>query len=612
MFVKFEKNQKYCKQKLENQELCDTPDDFDDAGYVLTDSDLVVDIDDLSKEQIRALLDTFNIKTQIVWTDRGAHLYFKKPRTYVNRAKGVTPLGFPVEYKHNGNTYAITVKHKGVLREVENEGIKKPIPEYLLPLRGRAVKSLVGLTEGDGRNDALYAHKKKIARCGNVNKILNFINQHLFDMPLPEDEFQSVVREEAITAEKDGECLIADQVMKDYKVVIHKGSIFYLYDGFYINDQQLLKRVVYDYCMGQKTRYVDEVIKQIEYRGDVKSDYDEYVIKLNNGYLSQGEFYPYNYYDFTPYYIDLEYHEDAPQVAKVDEYLDQLSDNDEDYRKLILEVFASSLITSHIFKRHLAKFFIFVGDGGNGKGTLLQIIKQILGENNVSANSISQLADERYLNTLIGKLANLGDDIQDEPINKKQMKMLKNLSTGDTIQVRRLYENAISVQLSPTLIFTSNNILKSFDKDYSYKRRAIWCPMYSKPKVTEPDFIEQVTTPEALQYWLRLIVEAYQRLYQQKTYTMCSKIELFNEEYHKENNNTIEFVETLTDEDINYKKPPILYQEYKDWCEDNGLDPLAKKYLRAEIRKQKGYEVRNTRIKSLNNQQMKVYRKVRV
>ena len=32
----------------------------------------------------------------------------------------------------------------------------------------------------------------------------------------------------------------------------------------------------------------------------------------------------------------------------------------------------------------LAKFFIFVGDGGNGKGTLLLIIREILGQKNCS------------------------------------------------------------------------------------------------------------------------------------------------------------------------------------------------------------------------------------
>ena len=44
------------------------------------------------------------------------------------------------------------------------------------------------------------------------------------------------------------------------------------------------------------------------------------------------------------------------------------------YRKRLLEILAHPLIIDKEFKRMLAKFFIFIGGGGNGKGTLLLII----------------------------------------------------------------------------------------------------------------------------------------------------------------------------------------------------------------------------------------------
>ena len=64
--------------------------------------------------------------------------------------------------------------------------------------------------------------------------------------------------------------------------------------------------------------------------------------------------------------------------------LNHLTNNDEDYKKQLLEILAHPLIVDKEFKRMLAKFFIFVGDGGNGKGTLLLIIRQILGYENCS------------------------------------------------------------------------------------------------------------------------------------------------------------------------------------------------------------------------------------
>ena len=90
-----------------------------------------------------------------------------------------------------------------------------------------------------------------------------------------------------------------------------------------------------------------------------------------------------------------------------------------------MEVLGHTLVVDPEFKRLLAKFFIFVGSGGNGKGTLLQIIRGILGGKNCTSMNIKQMSDERYLSQFKGKLANLGDDIQDSAINDKDMKVLK-------------------------------------------------------------------------------------------------------------------------------------------------------------------------------------------
>lgn len=601
MYVKFDKGQKFTRKAKVNQEISDSLEDFDDAGYILHDNEVVVDIDNLSKEQIVGLIDEFNLVTKTVWTKRGVHLYFKKPRGF-RWAKGMTIFGFPVEYKHTNNTYAITVKQNGVARETQYPNVLKDLPNFLMPARKQT--ELLGYDEGDGRNDALYQTKRMAVNMGNTQKILRYINSFIFAKPLPESEFDVVSREEVMQAEKDNESAMADLIMRENRMIKHQGSLFFYYNDEFTNDEDDLTKLVYEYCPGMKTRYVDEVIKQMKYRAEKTQD-QEFKIKLKNGFLYQGKFYETEYNGFTPYCIDINYYPDAPPVDKVDDYLDNLSNHDPNYKNFILEIIANSLITDNEFKRHLAKFFIFVGDGGNGKGTLLQIITKILGEKNVAANSISELADEKYAYALVGKLANLGDDIQDEPINRKEMKILKNLSTGDRIQIRRLYENSTTARLYPTLIFTSNHVLKSFDKDYSYKRRVVWCPMYYKPERAVSNFISQLTTPESLEYWLRLIVEAYQRLYENQEYTQSKIVDKFNDEYHRENDTTIEFVENLTDEQIEWYKPLEIYNNYKTWCEGNGDTPLAKKHLKAKIM-ERGYIVKNS---WKNGVQKKCYRK---
>ncbi|MBW8383102.1 MAG: hypothetical protein K0M69_11355, partial [Youngiibacter sp.] len=139
-----------------NPVLSNTHDNFKDAGYVLTDDDLVVDIDSLDKDTIRKMLDTFNIKTQTVWTERGVHLYFKKPSTF-RGAKKICALGFEIEFKHSKNTKAVTIKRNGILRTIENEGIRESLPEVFA--LNKRFESLLGMNEGDGRNNALFEHR---------------------------------------------------------------------------------------------------------------------------------------------------------------------------------------------------------------------------------------------------------------------------------------------------------------------------------------------------------------------------------------------------------------------------------------------------------------------
>ena len=252
-------------------------------------------------------------------------------------------------------------------------------------------------------------------------------------------------------------------------------------------------------------------------------------------------------------------------------------------------------------KRSLAKFFIFVGDGGNGKGTLLSIIRSILNRENCSGLKIKQMSDERYAYSLDGKLVNLGDDIQDQPINGKDMEMLKNISTCDYVEIRKMFKNSTSAAMTTSLIFTSNHILKSWEKGESYKRRVLWLPMYSKPKRKDPRFITKLTTQKALEYWLRLIIEGYKRVYENGDFTNCSIVADFNRQYHEENNGAEIYVKDLTKEYIIGKTNQEIYLEFEQWCEENDLT-ASKKMLREAI-----YDIHKLKIKVIRKNN-KTYR----
>lgn len=571
MYIEFEKGQKFAKSI--NNDISDNLDAFDDAGWLLEDDDLVIDIDKLPKESINALIATFGIKTQYVLTERGIHLYYRKPMNF-RGAMTVSMLGVPIEYKHKANTRAVTIKRNGIAREVFNKGVRESLPDIFRKHKG--FNDIVGLSSGEGRNDALYKHKMALKNCKGWQSILKFVNWHVFADPLDNEEFESVARSEAvISGEKGNEIEIARYLVNQIDYLNYYNRYYFKDEnGDYISDDNQVMKFIIDYYPDSKSGQQDEILKQMQRRCRVVDKDTVFKIKFNNGYLFNGKFYEIEYKDFTPYTINIDYKVDAPSVEIVDKYLGHLTKNDEDYRRLLLEVLGHTLIVNPEFKRLLAKFFIFVGGGGNGKGTLLQIIKNILNNKNCTAMDIGELADERYLVTFKGKLANLGDDISDGVISDKYMKVLKNITTCDDIAIRELYKQSEVGVFTGSLIFTSNHILKSFEKGKSYKRRVMWLPMYTEVKEEDKDplFISKMTSKESLEYWIRLIIEGYMRLYENNKFSDSKIVNKFNADYHEENNPYLMYLSDLTKDDFIDKPIKDSYDRCKEWCADNEIE----------------------------------------
>ncbi len=602
MYIEFEPGQKHSSKLAD---VSDSHEAFKDAGWILDESDYVIDIDDLPRELIEKLIVAFDIRTQTVWTSRGVHLYYKRPTGFRRGANRVSPLGFKYEIKHKGNTKAVTIKTDGKLRKIDNFGIREEAPFIFTSRKKHDV--LYGMDEGEGRNQALFRLRSSVGTRENWRKILTFVNDHIFATPLPEDEFATLTREMVIEAEKDNEYEIATYLMRELDFIQYGQRYYFRHEGQYTHEEAILRKEVYSFVGPQKTRYVDEVIKQMQYRCKKIPQNTIFQIRFLNGYLENGEFIELVTDDFSPYNIEIEYDPEAEPDPLVDQYIDHLTKSDPDYRALLLEILGHTLIVDPELKRMLAKFFIFVGDGGNGKGTLLEIIRKILGQKNVTGMSISELADERYLPSFKGMLANLGDDIQDQAINDKDMKTLKNISTCDFISTRELYKGAENLYFTGSLIFTSNHILKSWEKGESYKRRVMWLPMYTRVTKKDPKFITNLTSERALKYWIRLIVEGYKRLYEQEQFTESKIVDRFNEQYHRENNPALEYVEEAEEADFDTLPVKEVYEEYEKWCNDNAVK-FSEKMIRDVLLSRFTLEVRARRV---NGKPTKCFMKVK-
>ena len=573
-FIEFQPGEKYAKPGADKSDFTES---FQDCGYLLTKDEIVIDIDHLPKESIRELCKTFDIKTQIVWTNRGAHLYFKKPPRH-RRTDGVCRLGFEIEELTCTNRpNGVTVKRDGVLREIENAGAREALPDIFTV--SKRFEDLTGLSEGDGRNRKLYTHKMKLNNCEDWFRIIRFINEHVFDEPLPQKEFDSLSRAEQSEGDQKttNEADVAEQVIREFKCAKWASQVWFWSEkaGKFISDDEELAAIIAKRIAVKDPNKVEKAMKWL--RINAKKYPADYIfkIRLRNGFLADGKFTPIVVDDFTPHCIDIDYNPDAEPVPAIDEYLDQIvnepkytQQDTQDYRNRLIEIMAYGLIVNPERVRVLSKFHILRGEGSNGKGTFLEIMKTIYQPENCSTLSIEDLADATRINSLTGKLVNLGDDVEDKPIGKTQFKHIKNITSADTVTIRRLYKEAESVVLQAKLIYTSNSDLRTFDKGHALERRMCWVPMFNTVRKPDPNFITKMTTPEALEYWMKLMVEAYVRLYKHG-WTESKICADYNGEYHRHNDISKMFIEELEKDDFHYKTRQEVLDMFDKWNTDD-------------------------------------------
>ena len=321
MFVEYVPGTKHAGSKAERSESMDA---FTDCGMLLNNEDVVIDIDHLPKESIKALISEFGLQT-------------KKPSWFSRRKDGICRLGFEIEqHTSASNPEGMTVKRNGVERQIDNMDKQMYLPSiFSVDTRNRTkYTNMTSIAEGEGRNKLLYSHRCTLEKNGapDVDRIISFINYHVFAEPLPAAELENILRDKPV-AEDEGnqQSIIASQIMTECRTVVYTGRIWWYRNGDYITDEKNSRLIhrVYAMCEGESTRFVDEVVKQIAYRSPHVDDETVFPIRFRNGILRNGEFIRMkDYPEFTPYFIDIDYKEDAAPVPIVDEYIDNLTNKD--------------------------------------------------------------------------------------------------------------------------------------------------------------------------------------------------------------------------------------------------------------------------------------------
>lgn len=191
----------------------------------------------------------------------------------------------------------------------------------------------------------------------------------------------------------------------------------------------------------------------------------------------------------------------------VDEAIDNFCHHDKKLRMEFEEIIGQCVLPYNEVK----KLSILVGEPNSGKTTMMNMVKNMIGLENVSSMNLEDIIKQEFFASgLNGKTANIGDEITGT--DKLSIDRLKALTGDSDITVNRKNKDPFSMRNGAYLVFLCNALpkFKKIDAALEDRLHLITIPTNNFPK--NKKFIDKVSTEEAKSYLLNLALKGIQRV----------------------------------------------------------------------------------------------------
>lgn len=582
-------------------------------GGVLNSNLIQIDVDNLDEANtLFNIVEDLNINTNVVKTTRGMHFYFRN--TGIDRRKQgyITPIGIKIDVGLGSQNAVVPLKIKGKLREfLKTVDELDDLPAWLRPI-SKCGLNFENMSEGDGRNSTLFTYiltlQQKGLKVEEIRETIKIINKYILQEPLDEKEIETILRDEAFMKETFyiNNKLQYEKLatyLRDNEKIIKINDCLHIYkDNYYCNDTKEIEKTMLKYIKNSTNANRTEVLRYLDLLCQNNKLANPKYICLENGIydLEVKKLLEFNSSYIIKNKIPWSYNPSANSEV-MDKTLNKICCNDKQLRLLIEEMIGYCL-----FRRNeIGKAFILTGQGANGKSTLLEVLNELLGEENISSVSLEELNHRFKTFQLEGVLANIGDDISNKYIEDNST--FKKLVTGEKVNVERKGRDPYDFKNYSKLIFSANELPRINDLSGGLKRRLIFIPFnahFSKnDKDYDPFILDKLLDQESIEYLLKLALEGLDRVLINHSFTYAKVCDDVWDEYEAINNPVISYLE---ENEIENEPVKEVYLRYSSWCADNGLKALSKPVFGREIKKQ-GYN--SDTVIRVNGKQKRVYKK---
>jgi putative DNA primase/helicase len=298
-------------------------------------------------------------------------------------------------------------------------------------------------------------------------------------------------------------------------------------------------------------------------------------INLKNGMLSLDSFklLPHHPSYLSTVQLPIEY--DLKAISPTfRQFLKEITLKDEELIYVLQEIIGYLLSA----ETKAEKAFFFFGGGSNGKTTLINIITQLVGKENMSSIPLSEFSQQFGLESLINKTVNISAENE---MGGKALKTenFKAIVSGDTITINIKYHPAISYKPHCKLVFVVNTLPDSMDVTNGFFRKLTIVPFRRKFVEDEKDVHLLQELLKELPGILNWAIEGLKRLRKNNyQFSKSQAIEQCHKAYYSEQNPVREFYhEHVRLEQGKRTRQSEFHQRYLQWLYLQGIDDKGTK-----------------------------------
>ena len=267
--------------------------------------------------------------------------------------------------------------------------------------------------------------------------------------------------------------------------------------------------------------------------------------------------------------------------SSIDCFLNDVLSNQED-KLVFYELGGFALMKEYRYE----KACMFLGNGRNGKGKALELLKRLVGIDNCSSIPLSALTPDSFnLSELFGKLLNLAGDIGNKDL--QDTSMFKSLTGRDLVTTKRKFLSGLNFENYAKFIFACNDLPTVYDTSRGFWDRwellefpytFVTQEEYDKSedkknlKIKDENIISKIVTPQEMSGLLNQALDGLDRLQKNHKFSVTRGTKEIKDLWVRKSNSAVAFAVELVDTSVeDYITKKEFRKRYSDFCKKHSI-----------------------------------------